>query len=272
MVTSESGREAVEAGVERPSASAVRVDVDQIDDDAEADWGRVPYRVAEERAEHPRRYVVAESELHEHEPDDASDGPVDRWSDRRESLHRVGELETEGHGPQRHVERTDDVLGARLGTAEHDSEGNVAYRANGHVKKERGSQIDPATGTNIDADDGKLHYCGPYATTFNDAADYCRSDEVLRERARSQSDPIQRAAISDIFPDRDPNDLFTGFYQDPENPENEDGSPRLKRIDFTGGTLYARYDLKEDGQLRLVTMFSDPDHARNPGKEVRDGR
>ncbi len=264
MVRAESGREAVEAGIERPSASAARVDVNRIDDGTASDWDRVPDRAAEERAEKPRRYLDPDSELHEDEPD--------RWSDRRESLRRVGELEHEGHGPQRHVERTEGVLHARLGTAEHDDEGKVVYRNDGHVKKERGSQIDPATGTNIDADDGKLHHCGPFATTFNDAADYCRADEALRNRAHSESSPLQRVAISDIFPGRDPNDLFTGFYQDPVNPENADGSPRLKRVDFTDGTLFAAYKPKEDGDLRLVTMFPDPDGMRNPGKESRDGQ
>jgi hypothetical protein len=74
---------------------------------------------------------------------------------------------------------------------------------------------------------------------------------------------MQKVGIHEVFPERDPNDVFTGFYQDPKGPETADGSPRLKNVDFTGGVIIARYTVDDQGEIKLVTMFPNPDLNRN---------
>lgn len=118
----------------------------------------------------------------------------------------------------------------------------------------------------IDIDD----YPTRFATRFNDAADFCRADEVLRRRADRSGQLYQRAPIAELFPGYDPNEHFTGFYLDPLQPLNADGSKRTKSVDFTGGTINAYYELGRDGDLKLYTMWPDPDRKRNPGPSIGD--
>ena len=118
----------------------------------------------------------------------------------------------------------------------------------------------------IDVDD----YPTRFATSFEDAADFCRADEVLRRRADRSGQLYQRVPIAELFPGYDPNEHFTGFYLDPIEPVNPDGTKRTRSVDFTGGTINAYYELGRDGDLKLYTMWPDPDRRRNPGSSVSD--
>ncbi|MFC7623473.1 hypothetical protein [Microlunatus sp. GCM10028923] len=211
--------------------------------------------VRADNEQHPRRNLDP--------PDDAEAPERDKWDDSETTGTQIDELKNEGHGPQRHVEITDDGRKGRLGTAAHDENGDVMYRPDGHVKKQRGSQIDPETGTPTDAMNGGLHFCGPYACKFNDPADYCRADEELRRRAVDTGELNQEARASDLFPGQHPNDLFDGFYQDPNQPEDNDGKPRFKSVDFTDCTIKSFYVESDDGALNLTTMYPDPERGRN---------
>lgn len=231
------------------------------DQDLRASATEMASLIQADQAEDPRywRGKPSESATQEHEP------PQDRKreNETETASRRIDELKHEGHGPQRHVEVNERNLDDRLGAAEHDQNGDVRYRNDGHVKKQRGSQIDPATGTSTDADTGGLHYCGPYATRFKHPADYVHADDVLRKRAEDTGEFDQFEAISSLFPDGDVNDRFTGRYQDPAGPENSDGSPRFKDVDFAGGKIRAIYVESDDGSPILKTMYPDPDHSRN---------
>ncbi len=119
--------------------------------------------VREDRAKNPRRVLARPSEGTDVDEDESR--PTDKWSDPETTSKRIDELRSEGHGPQRHLEVSERNLQDRLGAAAHDANGepDISQRT-GHVKKQRGSQIDPVTGTTTDVETGKPHYCGPYAT------------------------------------------------------------------------------------------------------------
>lgn len=218
-------------------------------------WAEAAAEVKADNEEHPRRNLDPVEADEERERD--------KWDDAETREAHLDELRNEGHGPQRHVEITDEGRKGRLGTAAHDQNGDVLYRADGHVKKDRGSQIDPETGTSTDAESGGLHYCGPYATKFNDPADYCRADEVLRQRAVESGRMLQSVRAAELFPSGDLNDRFQGYYQDPKQPEHADGSPRFKEVDFTDAVIKARYRKGDDASIMLVTMFPEPERTKN---------
>ncbi len=216
--------------------------------------------VSEDRAKKPRQVFARASEGTSSDDDEPA---PDKWSKPETTSKRIDELKNEGHGPQRHLEVSERNLQERLGTAAHDANGGFVRRPDGHLRKDPGSQIDPITGTNQDSETGRPHFCGTYATRFNDASDYARADEFLRAQAAKSGVPRQQAAITDVFPDGDANRRFTGYFQDPAKPENSDGSPRFRDVDFTGGTIMARYVRHDDGTFTLRTLFPEPDHSRN---------
>jgi hypothetical protein len=216
--------------------------------------------VSEDRAKNPRRVFARPSEGTD--GDEGQSQPTDKWSDPETTSKRIDELKSEGHGPQRHLEVTERNLQDRLGSVSRDANGAVVVNPrNGELRKQPGTQIDPETGTAADAVTGRQHFCGPYATRFDEATDYARADEVLRERAVRTGKLVQREAIAVVFPGGE--DRFTGFYQDRVMPENADGSPRFNDIDFTGGKIVALYEERDDGTLCLKTMYPDPDRTIN---------
>lgn len=254
------GAERTDARPDRPGRGEMPLP-DNREQGPQQTYDELAQAVQEDREKNPRRVLARPSEGAD--GDEGQSQPVDKWSDPETTSKRIDELKSEGHGPQRHLEVSDLNLQDRLGTAAHDANGNFLRRADQHVRKVPGSQIDPMTGTSTDFETGKPHFCGTYSTRFDDASDYARADEFLRARAAESGEPRQQAAITDIFPDGDANRRFTGYFQDPVRPENPDGSPRFREVDFTGGTILARYVRGDDGTFSLRTLFPEPDPSRN---------
>lgn len=202
------------------------------------------------------------------EPDDGQSRAEARHEARQDVLdalrevrdqkdeQRLSELKDEGHGPQRHVDPSDDQLRARLGRPVIDeTTGNPKLRADGHVRAEE--QVDPMTGTTEDGVDGGVHRCGPFATRFDEARDYVRADEYLRDRFGTEGDVQGRVPIEDVLGPAG-HTRMTGFYTDPQTLEH-------KPVDFSGGSIFAMYDRDDTGAPKLFTMYPDP-APFNPSK------
>ena len=201
-----------------------------------------------ERRQHEAQHLDPAGDLRDQSE---TDTPATTESDESaERNARVGELRNEGHGPQRHLDPTDDQLKARKGDPVlNPQSGEPVLKDNGHVRSQ--NQIDPMTGTTVDGVHGGVHRCGDYATRFDSAEDYVAADRFLRARAAESGDPIVDAPISDVL-GPDGHDRLSGYYLDPA------ARGELKPVDFAGGAIRAVYQRDVSGDLTLITMYPNP--------------
>jgi hypothetical protein len=159
------------------------------------------------------------------------------------------------HGPQRHLEVSDEQLQQRLGTPLLNPDGTPQLKANGFVKAT--DQIDPMTGTTTDAITGALHRCGTLATRFDSPSDYAHVDSVLRSRADITGEGHQEASIEDIL-GTEGHTRMTGYYIDPARPGN------YLPVNFQGGSVAATYRYDIYGRPQLYTMYPVPTPGIQP--------
>jgi hypothetical protein len=171
-------------------------------------------------------------------------------ADRRDEVAtRLDELRHEGHGPQRHLDTTDDQLRTRLGIPEVDDTGAPVLRPDGYVRST--DHIDPETGTTEDAVHGGPHRCGPVASRFDSGDDYVTAEAHMRHVADDTADLAPRRRISDVL-GAEAEQRMTGCYHDPVR------AGEYRRADFTDGTIQAVYYRDGNGDLRLTTMYANP--------------
>ncbi|MGW1777863.1 hypothetical protein ACWCQQ_01815 [Streptomyces sp. NPDC002143] len=175
---------------------------------------------------------------------------------------KIGELEKQGHGPQRHLHPTSEALKERKGEPKTDANDDVVIKNNGHVRTI--NHVNPETGSTQDVKpDGTTspHRCGDYATKFTNAEDYVRAEEYLREKAIDSGDFKVTASIEEIFGPGDHSDRFEGYYVDPDDPTGTDDSVNHLPVDFEDGHIVAVYN---PGTGDLHTMYPDPEPGRHP--------
>ncbi|KPC62904.1 hypothetical protein [Streptomyces chattanoogensis] len=200
---------------------------------------------------------------------------------------RLEGLRNQGHGPQRHLDPTDDMLKDRLGepTRAKDPQGKL-IEENGDWKytRQRGymqsqNKIDPVHGPNarerlhpddlyLDAEKkGKPHKCDAFSTAFKEDqgeafvyADEHAKGKIDGERTRIRGSDRHQVIFSpeDAWGPGDHRDKFRGFYIDPSNPMNRDESINYKPVDFQDAKIKAIYAPDGNGGFRLVTMFPEP--------------
>jgi hypothetical protein len=179
-------------------------------------------------------------------------GSTEKSADQSaETAKRLGELRTEGHGPQRHHDPTSEQLVARLGTPIIDPATGIPERTkHGFVKAK--DHIDPMTGTTEDGiHPGELHTCGHFATKFDSGEDFVAADRYMRQRFAGRPVTQGSVPISEVL-GPDAHQRMSGFYLDLANPG------QAKRIDLEGGTIFAAYSKNTDGELRLRTIYVNP--------------
>jgi hypothetical protein len=169
------------------------------------------------------------------------DSPV-----RPETLARLETLRTEGHGPQLHLDPTDDKLQKRLGTPILDEDGKAVLGSKGFVKAK--DHLDPETGRTTETS-GTVHYCGPVSSRFTSPEDYVRAEAYLRQQAVDNHDNVAEDSIRNVLGEG-AESRITGYYHDPANPG------QFRTVDFTDGTILAVYDKGSDGTLGLRTMYA----------------
>jgi len=167
---------------------------------------------------------------------------------------RIDELKADGHGPQRHLEVSDEQLQQRLGTPSVNPDGTPQLRPDGFVKAT--DKIDPMTGTTTDVT-GRPHRCGPMATRFDSPEDYAHAESVLRAQADSTGKGQQSIPIRDLLGE-DGHAKMTGYYIDQTNPVD------YKPVDFEGGSIKAFYDYDMFRRPYLLTMYPEPAPNVNP--------
>ncbi|MFJ8011328.1 hypothetical protein [Streptomyces sp. NPDC096339] len=179
----------------------------------------------------------------------------------------VRALALQGHAPQRHLFPDAGALRARKGRPKY-KDGALVLRLNGHVKTK--DHVDPECDKGICTKEVKPyastlsdHFCGDYATRFRHAADFVRAEAHLREKALRDGGDTARATIEEVFGPGDHTARFEGYYVDPADPENDDGSVNLLPADFRGGHIIARYRQTPDA-IWLVTMHPSPRSGRHP--------
>ncbi|MFF4950922.1 hypothetical protein ACWC2K_25465 [Streptomyces chattanoogensis] len=200
---------------------------------------------------------------------------------------RVDDLRRQGHGPQRHLDPTDDMLKERLGRPVgprdqddnllKDSDGNFRVsRQDGYVQSEK--KVDPVHGPNakerlgddayMDAENpSKRHKCDSFSTGFKEdqGEAFMYADEHARgridgDRTRIPNSNRHEVVFSpeDAWGPGDHRDKFRGFYIDPDNPVNGDQSINYKPVDFQHAKIKAIYAPDGNGGHKLVTMFPEP--------------
>ncbi|MFC9236174.1 hypothetical protein ACFTZK_06880 [Streptomyces decoyicus] len=199
---------------------------------------------------------------------------------------RVDDLRRQGHGPQRHLDPTDDMLKDRLGTptGPKDANGDLLKddddnpriaRQGGYVQTEK--KIDPVHGPNaterlgndayLDAETGKKHKCDSFSTAFKEdqGEAFMYADEHARgridgDRTRMPNSNRHEVVFSpeDAWGPGDHSQKFRGFYIDPDNPMNADESVNYKPVDFQHAKIKAIYAPDGNGGHKLVTMFPEP--------------
>lgn len=157
---------------------------------------------------------------------------------------RFNELARQGHGPQRH-------------------EGFVTRQM---LEDRVLHGIDPMTGTRVDGSNGRPHIQPRTATRIKSQADIVAAEARIRrspeyrnarDLALQQSDlGIGRREFEVSFPIED--------VLSPEFRLKVEGVKRIGSqknpmgtvpVDFTGGTIVARFELNADGEPSLITMF-----------------
>lgn len=166
-----------------------------------------------------------------------------------EVVAAMARLAQEGHGPGRHHDPTNRDLFARLGTAARNADGSVRLDQNGFVESQ--NKIDPMSGTTVDAVTGLNHRCGPIATRIDSAADYVKAEAYMREQLADSGLLLGSRPIREVLgPEAE--DRMTGLYLDPADPTQP------VHVDFTDGTIFARYDIDEGSGTGLLTLFAEP--------------
>jgi hypothetical protein len=154
----------------------------------------------------------------------------------------LGDLKTQGHGPQRH-------------------EGDVTPQqlVNRATKGE-----DPMTGTTTDGVTGGTHKFNRHATRFLDAGSFVDAEETMRSsQVCKDEQKLAKAAGETRVAVKIPIETALGsdFAKMIEG-KTRDGSVKnligSHATDFTGGTLIAIYDVQSDDSLTLVTMYPEP--------------
>ncbi|WP_406477680.1 hypothetical protein [Streptomyces platensis] len=208
---------------------------------------------------------------------------------RERVSEHIDDLRSQGHGPQRHLDPTDDMLKERLGKPAPHVSGGVHQKddyerpaylrmAGGHYVQTT-EKVDPAhgpdavarlgSGAHMDAEDPtKRHKCGAFSTAFK-AGD----DEAFmhaERHARSKVDPNGpdwqpvNFKPEDAWGPGSHHERFRGYYIDPANPMGADGkAPQYKSVDFRGAEIFAAYERQPGGEFRLVTMYPEPDKGVN---------
>ncbi|ARF56201.1 hypothetical protein [Streptomyces gilvosporeus] len=200
----------------------------------------------------------------------------------------VDDLRRQGHGPQRHLDPTDDMLKERLGqpspvrdgNGNHltDNDGNPRYHMqDGYIQTT--DKIDPAHGPNakerlgenayMDAEDAsKKHKCDSFSTSFGSGQH--EAFTYADQHGRSRLDPSEQGRQVVSFSPEEAwgpgshHERFRGFYIDPSNPmDHKTGNINYKPVDFAGAKIKAIYDPDGNGGHRLVTMFPEPVRGRN---------
>ncbi|QIK07915.1 hypothetical protein G7Z12_19545 [Streptomyces sp. ID38640] len=208
---------------------------------------------------------------------------------RKRVAERVDGLRREGHGPQRHLDPTDDMLKERLGKPTgpvdangdplKDADGNPRYHyQDGYVQTKE--KIDPAHGPNakerlgenayMDAEGmNRKHKCDSFSTAFNRDQDEAFMHADIHGRSKLDPHDQERQYIrfqpeEAWGPGGDHHERFRGFYVDPESPVDQaSGSINYKPVDFRGSGLLAIYDPDGNGGHKLVTMYPEPQRDRN---------
>ncbi|WP_157876145.1 hypothetical protein [Peterkaempfera griseoplana] len=193
---------------------------------------------------------------------------------------RVDELESQGHGVGRHLRVTDQQLKDRLGTPVMQGPAGAQtvarHPVTGYVQST--NKIDPLHGpdakTNLsppdlyyDADKGapNRHKCDSYSTAFKDNESFVYADQY----ARSKLDPTRTdRQVVEFSPQEawGPGGhagRFRGYYIDPQNPLNHDGSINYKDVNFKDATIKAVYEPDGNGGHKLHTMFPEPAFKHN---------
>ncbi|AJT66037.2 hypothetical protein [Streptomyces chattanoogensis] len=206
---------------------------------------------------------------------------------KKQVAERVEDLRKQGHGPQRHLDPTDEMLKERLGKPEKifDREGNHA-QGDDHKPKykrlqggyvETKEKVDPAHGPDarqrlgedayLDAEDpSRNHKCDAFSTAFNSGDD--EAFMYAERHARSLLDPANpgrqdfRFMPEDAWGPGDHHDRFRGFYVDPDRPMTGD-TINYKPVDFHGANLFAVFEPDGMGGHKLKTMFPEPKRERN---------
>ncbi|MER5642086.1 hypothetical protein ABT095_34755 [Kitasatospora sp. NPDC002227] len=193
---------------------------------------------------------------------------------------RIDGLRQEGHGPQRHLDPTDQMLKDRLGvpTPPRMVDNQLEYHRmeHGYVQTER--KIDPAHGPHgkqlpepdryMDAEDPtRRHKCGAFSTAFKPGEDeaFMHAERYARQQLDLSEDPLRpvRFPPGKAWGPGDHSERFRGFYIDPERPVTH-GNINYKPVDFQGADLIAVYRRDErTGDVRLVTMYPEPVKERN---------
>ncbi|MFC8721348.1 hypothetical protein [Kitasatospora sp. NPDC057198] len=202
---------------------------------------------------------------------------------KRRVATRIAGLRKQGHGPQRHLDATDDMLKARLGTpvAPFMRDGTPTYHrsAGGYIQTR--NKIDPLHGPDPqkrlqgdalyrDAENPtERHSCGDFSTGFKPGED--EAFMYAEQHARSLLDPSVsgpqpiRFSLEDAWgKDGDHHERLRGFYVDPADPVDANGKVNYKPVDFRGAKMFAYFKPDNHGGYKLSTMFPEPDPARNP--------
>ncbi|MEV0371387.1 hypothetical protein AB0I10_16430 [Streptomyces sp. NPDC050636] len=208
---------------------------------------------------------------------------------RKRVVERVDGLRRQGHGPQRHLDPTDDMLKDRLGkpiavrdgSGNHlrDSDGNLRYNhQDGYIQTNE--KIDPAHGPDakerlqggdlyMDAENpSRRHKCDVFSTGFNRDQDDAFMHADLHGRSQldhsNQDRQFIRFQPEGAWGPGEHHERFRGFYIDPNNPV--DGATKginYKPVNFQGAGILAIYDPDGRGGHKLVTMYPEPKRDRN---------
>ncbi|MEV6601722.1 hypothetical protein AB0M36_33440 [Actinoplanes sp. NPDC051346] len=201
-----------------------------------------------ERRQHEAQHLKPADDLRD-QPQTTPENSTDT-DKAAETAARLNELRAQGHGPQRHHDPTDEQLAARMGDPILDPQtGEPLLKDNGHVQAQ--NKIDPMTGTTVDGVHGGVHRCGDYATRIDSPEDYVAADRYMREQIGETGPAAARRPISEVL-GPDAHERMTGYFHDPDAPG------QLKRVDFTGGTIFALYEPLPNGDLKLRTLYVEP--------------
>lgn len=201
---------------------------------------------------------------------------------------RVDELNMQGHGVGRHLNVTDQQLKDRLGTPVMQGPAHnqtvAKDRETGYVQST--NKIDPLHGPDaknrisppdlyIDGDRGAphKHKCGSHSTAFTDNESFVYADHFARTKLDPHDPEPQLIEFSpsDAWGPGGHTGKFRGYYIDPENPLNHDGSINYKDVNFKNATIKAIYEPDGNGGHKLHTMYPEPvlKHNRTRHQGIR---
>ncbi|MFI1740891.1 hypothetical protein [Streptomyces sioyaensis] len=214
------------------------------------------------------------------------DGLRDKHRER--VAEHVDDLRRQGHGPQRHLDPTDDMLKERLGKPIRivdgnnnplsDAHGNPRFHRNGDGYFQTDQKIDPAHGPNarerlkgddlyMDAEDpSRKHKCDAFSTAFGPGQDeaFMHAERYARSRLDpTDPKPVEFSPEEAWGPGADHHERFRGFYIDRNKPFLPDGSTNYRPVDFQGAKIVAVFKPDGNGGHRMVTMFPQPVKERN---------